>query len=259
MKKFAALLAICLCALSFGSTGKSSKAFLQTPVIGQLTSTATDFYVTIPANVGTVSISTSGTWSQTIVLKTSNDNGASYNAWNVPILNTNTLDVLGITSGTDSQWVGFVAGTNLDFHQTAFVSGVVTISVRFGPGPSPLAPANASPLPTGAATAANQTNGNQTVQTVAQGTSEEAPPASVATGTDWVTASTPALSGAIKYIWVDIAPGTTCSIKYTCTSGTFTRNNVQSGYLQMTPGLVITKIFAAANGSTGLVIDVVGY
>ena len=98
-------------------------------------------------------------------------------------------------------------------------------------------------------------NSTNPLPTTMGGSALTAVPTNWITGTNWNGSSSPALPSNIKAVWVDVAPGTTCTIQVDGGGATaFQFPVVQTGWFFVPAGLNITNIYAPANGSTGAVI-----
>lgn len=206
-------------------------------------------FIAVPTSDGpnAVTIDVSGTWTGTGGLSVWTVTSGSTTprvVASTSLCNTATKDFLGITSGATGQFTTTISGGGTVYVVApSNLTGSATVTLRVGVGTS------------GGATAVNGT-----VSTITAGSFLVAPPSSWATGTDWTTASTPALPGAIKAIWIGITAGTSATLEIDGGGATgIIFQNVQAGWWPVPPGVNITKIYAAANGSTSLANIVVVY
>jgi len=134
---------------------------------------------------GTVSIQLTGTWAATVQFSATT-NGTDYFA--IPnVLRVSTQTVVTSTTANDTFIIASAGYVKVKAHTTAFTSGTVNAAMVGSPpvtfpsaisggaasnvtvvNPSLAVTASALPLPTGAATSANQTNGNQIAQSRTQ-------------------------------------------------------------------------------------------
>lgn len=208
-------------------------------------------------------ISLTGSWAATLVVQISNDNGKTWVSLGSPT-------VVGSTSawgsGVNGAWTTAAFGVLVRVTATAFSSGPINVSLsanQAGGGSSGGSGGNvtiSAPLGSALSSASVSTviaSDQLPIAVKAAGTQFAAPPANFST-TDWTSGSTPALPTNVLAIWVNVAPGSTCSVKVDGGGATgIVFADVQGGWFPIPPGTNITKIYSPANGSTSLAIATV--